>query len=119
VRFSAERPDGDVEGDGDRAALLAHMRERIASCTLEELLTGARTPGVSFSPVHSIDELLASEQAATRRSVVTVPDGELGDVAVAAVVPRFARTPGAVRHASPVLDAHRADIRADWGIDAT
>ena len=70
--------------------------------------------GFALAPVSCIEELIADPQSQARSSIVWVADDELGEVALAAVVPRFSRTPGQVRHASPKLNQHREEITEQW-----
>jgi crotonobetainyl-CoA:carnitine CoA-transferase CaiB-like acyl-CoA transferase len=121
--FSAHRWDiGPVEfdesdpyGGADRAAAIDRVRRLI------EASTGAATradrstaSGFAITPVQSIDALFTERHSIARRSIEVIDDAELGEVALAAVVPRFSRTPGTLRAASPPLDGHRADILDDW-----
>ncbi len=45
-----------------------------------------------------------------RQAVISVPDDELGRVAMQNVVPRFSLTPGEVRRAGPRLGEHNREI---------
>jgi crotonobetainyl-CoA:carnitine CoA-transferase CaiB-like acyl-CoA transferase len=90
------------------------IRTHIESHTAEDLMSEACPFGFALAPVSCIDELGASRQYQARSSIVRVPDDELGEVALATVVPRFSRTPGRIAHASPKLDEHRDQIIEDW-----
>ncbi|MEO8692996.1 MAG: CoA transferase [Acidimicrobiales bacterium] len=114
VRFCDGDPYGDVDGF-DRGAEIESIRHYVESHTADELIAVDDHPhGYSVTPVMSIDELFAAAHCTTRSSIVSVRDEELGEVALAAVVPKFSRTPGGIAHASPRLDEHRAQIIDEW-----
>lgn len=69
--------------------------------------------GVSCSTIKTIDEIFQDPQFRARNAIVTVADSELGPVKMQCVVPRFSRTPGAVRSAGPALGEHNAAVYGD------
>jgi succinyl-CoA---D-citramalate CoA-transferase len=114
VRFSESNPVGDCDGV-DRRAEINSIQRQIQAHTADDLVASNDHPhGFSVTPVMSIDELLADAHCRMRSSIVMVRDDELGEVALAGVVPKFSRTPGYIAHASPKLDEHRAQIMHDW-----
>jgi crotonobetainyl-CoA:carnitine CoA-transferase CaiB-like acyl-CoA transferase len=90
------------------------IRQHIQAHPASELLSGPGPFGFAIAPVSAIDDLLDDRQCQARDSIVRVADDELDEVALAAVVPRFSRTPGRVAHASPKLDEHRSEIVDEW-----
>jgi crotonobetainyl-CoA:carnitine CoA-transferase CaiB-like acyl-CoA transferase len=56
---------------------------------------------LGFSPIQDIADVFADPQIQARQAIVPVPDPELGEVRMQAVVPRFSATPGEVRRAGP------------------
>jgi crotonobetainyl-CoA:carnitine CoA-transferase CaiB-like acyl-CoA transferase len=114
VRFCESNPYGEVDGI-DRHAEIDSIQRHVEAHTAAELLATDDHPhGYSITPVMSIDELFAAAHCTMRSSIVSIRDEELGEVALAGVVPKFGRTPGGIAHASPRLDEHRAQIIDDW-----
>jgi crotonobetainyl-CoA:carnitine CoA-transferase CaiB-like acyl-CoA transferase len=114
VRFDADHPFG-VDGERRREEV-DEVRRYIESTDASTLFgsEGAAPQGFALTPVAAIDDILASAQNRDRSSIVTVADDELGPVSLARAVPAFSRTPGRIRHASPRLDEHRAEIIEEW-----
>lgn len=92
------------------AALDAIVGQWVARHTLEELGALLEAAEVGFAPIYSIAQIFADPHVKAREAVISVPDGELGRVAMQNVVPRFSRTPGEVRHAAPRLGEHNRDV---------
>jgi crotonobetainyl-CoA:carnitine CoA-transferase CaiB-like acyl-CoA transferase len=53
-----------------------------------------------------------------REMIVSVPDDALGPLRMQNVVPRFSRTPGAVRSSGPDLGQHNQETYGALGLDA-
>jgi crotonobetainyl-CoA:carnitine CoA-transferase CaiB-like acyl-CoA transferase len=66
--------------------------------------------GVPVSPIYSIADIFADEQYRARGDIISPSDPEIGPVPMPAVVPRFSRTPGAVRFVGPRLGEHNAEV---------
>lgn len=92
------------------AALDAIVGQWVARHTLEELGALLEEAEVGFAPIYSIAQIFADPHVKAREAVISVPDDELGRVAMQNVVPRFSRTPGEVRHAAPRLGEHNRDV---------
>jgi formyl-CoA transferase len=120
--FSASRWDkgpaqfgeDDPYGGPDRARAVDEIRRHIEASTSAALRDDPAHAGFTIEVVQSIDALFDDRHAIARRSIEVIDDAELGSIALAAVVPRFARTPGRLRVGSPRLDAHRTEILQDW-----
>ncbi len=67
--------------------------------TLEEALQAFGDADAAAAPIYRMADVFADPQYAARRSVVRVPDEELGSVAMAGVVPPLSATPGSIRWA--------------------
>jgi crotonobetainyl-CoA:carnitine CoA-transferase CaiB-like acyl-CoA transferase len=91
------------------------IRDHIESHTSHALMAEDSPLGFALAPVSCVEELGADAHCQARSSIVRVADDELGEVALAGIVPRFARTPGRISHASPKLDEHHAEIVRQWG----
>jgi crotonobetainyl-CoA:carnitine CoA-transferase CaiB-like acyl-CoA transferase len=70
---------------------LAHDLEEI-----EQILNDGEIPATR---IYSIADIFNDPHFRARGAIVRVKDDELGDVALAAPVPRLSRTPGEIRHA--------------------
>jgi crotonobetainyl-CoA:carnitine CoA-transferase CaiB-like acyl-CoA transferase len=57
-----------------------------------------------------------NEHVQARGSIIEVADDEVGSLPMHAVVPRFSRTPGAIRRLAPRLNEHAAELRAELGL---
>ena len=67
---------------------------------IEALFESAAVAGIR---IMSMKEIFDDPHYAARESMVRVPDNELGDVVMAAPVPRFSVTPGRIKHAGSPL----------------
>jgi crotonobetainyl-CoA:carnitine CoA-transferase CaiB-like acyl-CoA transferase len=66
--------------------------------TLADLERTLAKVSVPATRIFTIADIFADPHYRARASIVAAPDDDLGSVAMAAVVPRLSRTPGAVRH---------------------
>ena len=89
---------------------LAHVLERFAA---------ADAP---IAPVYDAAQISDDPHYRARGSFVEAPDGDLGTVAMAAVVPRLSRTPGSIRHTGATAigadSGEVEDVIARWARDA-
>jgi formyl-CoA transferase len=113
-RGPAQFDENDPYGGTDRARAVDEIRRHIEASTSAALRDTPSHAGFTIAPVQSIDALFEDRHAVERNSIAVIDDTELGSIALAAVVPRFVRTPGRLRTGSPRLDAHRTEILHDW-----
>ncbi|MDT8861467.1 CoA transferase [Alkalihalobacillus sp. MEB130] len=66
--------------------------------------------GVPVSPILTIEDIFNDAQYKARENIVEVDHPRLGKVKVPGVVPKFSRTPGAIRHRAPELGEHNEEI---------
>jgi formyl-CoA transferase len=66
--------------------------------------------GVPVSPINSIADIFRDPQYQARADIISPVDPAIGEVPMPAVIPRFSRTPGAVRFVGPTLGEHNADV---------
>lgn len=99
------------------AACEAPIADFIAARECEEVLAIFGRAEITAAPVYDIDQLVADPHVAEREILVEMPDADLGHVAMHAVVPRLAATPGAIRSPAPRLGEHTAEILAWLGRD--
>jgi len=69
--------------------------------------------GVPVCPIYSIADIFSDAHYLSRADIVSVTDESIGAVPMPAVLPRFSRTPGAVRFPGPPLGAHNTLIYGD------
>lgn len=101
--FSSERVRNVEELDGILAAWFANLQGNEAMRVLE-------SHDVTAGPVMNIEEILRDPQYQARENVVEVPDSDFGMVRMQGVVPKFSRTPGAVRFPGLHPGAHNSDV---------
>jgi len=82
----------------------------IGQHTFEKLGAILDEAEVGFAPIYSIAQIFSDPHVQARQAVISVPDDELGSVAMQNVVPRFSLTPGEVRRAGPRLGEHNREI---------
>lgn len=111
----------DLVGDArfaDAAARRANADELdslvadwIGSQPLDAVLLRFAEAEAPIAPVYDAAQILEDPQYRARGSFVHAPDADLGTVAMAAIVPRLSRTPGAIRHTGPTaIGADTASI---------
>lgn len=66
--------------------------------------------GVPVSPIYSIADIFADPHYQARQDIVAPEDPELGPIPMPAVVPRFSRTPGAIRFPGLPLGACNTEV---------
>ena len=81
-----------------------------ASHTAEEAQEILDSAGVPVSPIYSIADIFSDPQYAARNDIIAPEDPQVGAVPMPAVLPRFSRTPGAVRFVGPTLGEHNAEV---------
>jgi crotonobetainyl-CoA:carnitine CoA-transferase CaiB-like acyl-CoA transferase len=99
-----------------RDELDAIVARAIAELTMAELRERLEAHEVGFSPIYDVADVFADPHFTARQAIVRVPDRELGEVRMQAVVPRFSATPGEVRHAGPALGEHNAEVYGELGL---
>lgn len=108
-RLAAAMGRPDLETDarfrtaGERAKNEAALEEIIAAWTeaqdLEALERILREHEVPATRIYTMEDIFRDPHFAAREAIVDVPDGELGTIKMANVVPRLSATPGSVRRA--------------------
>jgi crotonobetainyl-CoA:carnitine CoA-transferase CaiB-like acyl-CoA transferase len=80
------------------------------SRTAEEAQAILDAAGVPVCPIYSIADIFSDPHFAAREDIIAPEDPDIGPIPMPAVLPRFSRTPGAVRHVGPRLGEHNAEI---------
>ncbi len=78
--------------------------------TLAENIAFFEEAGVTAAPVYDIGQFLEDPHVQERGIVLEVPDDEMGEVPMHAVVPRLSRTPGALRTPAPTVGQHNEEV---------
>jgi formyl-CoA transferase len=102
----ATNPDRTANADEVDAAVGGWFAEHTAE-EAQHILDAA---GVPVSPIYSVADIFLDPHYLARRDIVNASDPLIGDVPMPAVLPRFSRTPGEVRHPGPPLGAHNSDV---------
>jgi crotonobetainyl-CoA:carnitine CoA-transferase CaiB-like acyl-CoA transferase len=93
------------------------LDEVFATRTLEAWATAfAEEPELFWSPVNTIDDVIADEQFRAAHSVVEVPD-EHGTLPMLATPVDFDGRPPAPRWRAPLLGEHTRDVLMELGLD--
>ena len=82
----------------------------ISERTRDEVAEVLDARGLPYSLVFDMEDVFANEQYLAREMLVRVLDKQLGDAVVQNAIPKFSRTPGAVRHLGPELGEHNDEI---------
>jgi crotonobetainyl-CoA:carnitine CoA-transferase CaiB-like acyl-CoA transferase len=97
--------------------LIALLDEIFATRTLAEWATVfADEPELFWSPVNSVDDLVADEQFHAAHSLVEVPD-EQGTLPMLATPVDFDGSPPTPRWRAPLLGEHTREVLRDLGLD--
>jgi crotonobetainyl-CoA:carnitine CoA-transferase CaiB-like acyl-CoA transferase len=108
---NASRCTHDVALD---TAIAAWFRSR--DC--DAIMANFEKAEVVAGPVLDIRDIFQDPHYLARQNIVSVPDGDFGSVRMQGVTPKFARTPGAVRHSGGALGAdNRAIFIGELGLD--
>jgi len=102
----------------NRDAIDGIVGDAIGKLTLAELRERLNAHEVGFSPIYDASDVFTDPQFVAREAIVRVPDGELGEVRMQCVVPRFSETPGAVHRAGPALGEHNNEVYRALGLAA-
>jgi len=62
--------------------------------------------GVTIGPVYDIAQIVQDDYVIEREALIEIPDSEIGELPTHPVVPRFSRTPGALKSPAPKIGEH-------------
>ncbi|MCM3711896.1 CaiB/BaiF CoA transferase family protein [Sporosarcina luteola] len=82
----------------------------IREFTLKDLQEKLDSFGVPVSPILSIADIFEDAHYKARENIVEVEHPRLGKVKVPGIVPKFSKTPGAIRYRAPELGEHNEEI---------
>jgi crotonobetainyl-CoA:carnitine CoA-transferase CaiB-like acyl-CoA transferase len=107
----------------DHEGRLAHVEHLdaliggwIASRDAEEVICAFERAQAAIAPVMSIDEICADGHYRERGAIISVPDPELGPLAMQGPIGHLSETPGRVRFAGRPLGADSDEVYAELGI---
>ena len=86
------------------------VSEWIRQFSQKELTALLDKHGVPVSPIYTIEDIFNDPQYKARENIVEVEHPRLGKVKVPGIVPKFSKTPGAIRHRAPELGEHNEEI---------
>jgi formyl-CoA transferase len=99
-------------------ALDEAIQQFVGARTRDEVLRHFGAAEVTMGPLMDARQLLDDTFVRERQALVAVDDPDAGTLPMHNVVPRFSRTPGAVRQAAPALGADTADLLLELGVPA-
>ena len=109
-RFATHEARGEYADELD--AIVAAWFAKHSVDEIEALFESAAVAGIR---IMSMNEIFDDPHYAARDAIVRVPDDELGEVAMAAPVPRFSVTPGRIKHTGSRLGSDTRDLLNDLG----
>ena len=90
----------------------------MAQKTLKQNLEFFDQAEVTVGPIYDISQIIEDPHVKAREVVVEFPDEEMGAVPMHCVVPRFSKTPGAIRRPAPKLGEHNDEVLGALGMSA-
>ena len=78
--------------------------------SMDEALAAFQAADAAAAPIYRMADVFADPHFAARGTITRAPDGDLGEVAMADVVPRLSRTPGRIRWAGKGMGAANASV---------
>ena len=109
-RFATHESRGEHADELDE--IVAAWVAEHAVDEIEALFESAAVAGIR---IMSMKEIFDDPHYAARESMIRVPDDELGDVLMAAPVPRFSVTPGRIKHTGSPLGSDTRDLLHELG----
>jgi crotonobetainyl-CoA:carnitine CoA-transferase CaiB-like acyl-CoA transferase len=94
--------------------IAAWMRER----TADEIMAILESHDVVAGRIYTVEDIFRDPQYLARENIVAVDDPDFGTVRMPGVVPRFSRSPGAVRWPGGRLGEHNGQVFGELGLGA-
>jgi crotonobetainyl-CoA:carnitine CoA-transferase CaiB-like acyl-CoA transferase len=82
----------------------------VAGHSLDEALAAVAAADAAAAPIYRMADVFADPHFAARGTITRVPDDDLGEIAMADVVPRLSASPGRVRWAGGALGAANEQV---------
>jgi formyl-CoA transferase len=94
-----------------REEVLALVQDWFSTQTYDEVVKLLDENGVPVSPIPSMADIFQDPQYKARQDLIQIEHPVLGKVTMPGIVPKFSRTPGAVRFPGPVaIGEHNVDV---------
>lgn len=104
---------------GSRGENMAELDDRIAAwtrtLTADDVLASLETHGVPAGRIFTARDMLTDPHYLARDMVLRRLSAQGWEVPMTGVVPKFSRTPGAVRSTGPSLGAHTVEVLTEVG----
>jgi crotonobetainyl-CoA:carnitine CoA-transferase CaiB-like acyl-CoA transferase len=113
--FSDERFNSVRNRGNHTDALDEIIAAWVGGQNLDALENTLQANGIPATRIYSIADIFKDPHYQAREALVNVPDEHLGDLTLAAPVPKLSRTPGAIRHAGLDLGKSSQEILATLG----
>ena len=106
----------NIDRIANREILLETLVPIIKEIDKETLLSAMNAAGVTCGPIHTIDEVFASDQVAAREMKITIPHplSGSGKVDLIGNPVKFSQTPVTYRKAPPVCGADTDEVLNEW-----
>ncbi|MEO1920234.1 MAG: CaiB/BaiF CoA-transferase family protein [Paracoccaceae bacterium] len=106
----------NIDRIANRNTLIAALVPIIRQIDKQTLLASMNAAGVTCGPIHTIDEVFASDQVAAREMKITIPHlmSGSGTVDLIGNPVKFSETPVTYRKAPPACGADTDEILNDW-----
>jgi formyl-CoA transferase len=106
-------PDGEQVQEFLSACNI-HLEAWTAKLPFAELMRLLQKSDAVHSAIYSMREISEDEQYKARNNLVEVPDGDLGDITMQGIVPKFPAREHVVRHAGRSLGQDNASIYSKY-----
>jgi formyl-CoA transferase len=110
------------QSGGERAKhaeeLDAMVGDWIAQRDADAVIEAFEKAEAAVAPIYTVADVMTDPHFVHRRTIVSVPDSELGQVKMQNVAARLSRTPGSIRWTGPALGAHNQEVYGTLGLSA-
>jgi len=96
----------------------AAVAKWVACHDLAEVVAEFEKADAAVAPIYDVADVMKDPQYKALESIISVPDGDLGQVKMQNVLFRMSGTPGKVRWAGRKIGADTDDVLGDLGYDA-
>jgi formyl-CoA transferase len=94
----------------NNASLDVIVRDWVKSRDYPEVKEICDREGVPLSLIYSIEDIFNDPHYAARDNIVELPDPGLGSIKMPGIVPKFSKTPGAIKWTGPALGQHNGEV---------